>query len=182
MFISVLTMRVFLVFCCVVLLAVVHPNQSYNPFDQFGVYCKLEAYSQLISRKGCDSQYIRVKACLGTCASYAHPLDHPPYFKKVCECCKPSYKRWKVFKLKNCDSAVSPLVEVESAVKCNCSRCSWKEISTTCNLTLVKSSWNSIRRNIMHWHNLFYNRALNNLNIILVSRNLYVTRVWHGVR
>lgn len=122
-FISVSIMRVSAFCCCIVLLTLVQSIQSYNPFDKFGVYCKPEAFSQRVSRKGCDSQYIRVKACLGTCASYAHPLDHPPYFKKVCECCKPSSTRWKVFSLQNCDSGTSPLVQVESAVNCKCSGC-----------------------------------------------------------
>ena len=123
LFIPVSIMRVVAVCCCVVLLTLVQTNQSYNPFDQFGVYCKPEVYNQLVKRKGCDSQYIRVKACLGTCASYAHPLDRPPYFKKVCECCKPSSTRWKVFSLQNCDSDTSPLVQVESAVNCKCMGC-----------------------------------------------------------
>lgn len=122
-FISVSIMRGSAFCCCIVLLTLVQSIQSYNPFDKFGVYCKPEAFSQRVSRKGCDSQYIRVKACLGTCASYAHPLDHPPYFKKVCECCKPSSTRWKVFSLQNCDSGTSPLVQVESAVNCKCSGC-----------------------------------------------------------
>ncbi|KAJ7357835.1 Glycoprotein hormone beta-5, partial [Desmophyllum pertusum] len=109
--------------CCLVFLALVHTNQSYNPFDKFGVYCKPEAYNQEVSKTGCDSQYVRVKACLGTCASYAYPLDHPPYFKKFCECCKPSSTRWKVFNLPNCATGISPLVQVESAVNCKCSMC-----------------------------------------------------------
>ena len=107
----------------VVLVILLQSSQSYNPFDQFGVKCKPEAYNHRVTRKGCDSQYIRVKACLGTCASYAHPLDHPPYFKKACECCKPSTTKFKVFKLQNCVSGISPLVQVESAVNCSCMEC-----------------------------------------------------------
>lgn len=101
----------------------VQASHAYNPFDQFGVYCKPEAYRQLVKRTGCDSQYIRVKACLGTCASHAYPLDHPPYFKKMCSCCKPSSTRWKVLSLQNCGSGISPVVQVESAFNCKCSEC-----------------------------------------------------------
>lgn len=108
-------------FCALFFL--IQPSQSYNPFEHFGVYCKPEAYRQLVRKEGCDSGYIRVKACLGTCASQAYPLDHPPYFKKMCSCCRPSSTRWKAFSLQNCGSGISPFIRVESAVNCNCIEC-----------------------------------------------------------
>ena len=108
-------------FCALFFL--IQPSQSYNPFEHFGVYCKPEAYRQLVRKEGCDSGYIRVKACLGTCASQAYPLDHPPYFKKMCSCCKPSSTRWQVFSLQNCGSGISPFIHVESAVNCKCIEC-----------------------------------------------------------
>ena len=113
--------------CCVLLFVVVYSSQSNNPFDQFGVYCRPKMDNQLVNKTGCDHRYVRVKACIGTCASYTRPLDQPPYFKKVCKCCKPSAKRWKAFNLPNCTSGISPLVQVESAVNCNCSPCSWEK-------------------------------------------------------
>ena len=109
---------------CVLLFVLIHSSQSNNPFSQFGVYCKPETGRLRVNKTGCESRYVRTKACVGTCASYTHPLDHSPYFKKFCKCCKPSAKRWKVFNLQNCTSGISPLVRVESAVNCNCSACS----------------------------------------------------------
>ena len=109
--------------CCIVLLVLVDSSKSNNPFDQFGVFCKPEVVRLRVSKTGCESRYVRVKACLGTCASHTRPLDHPPYFKKFCECCKAPVKRWKMFNLPNCTSGISPLVKVESAVNCKCSAC-----------------------------------------------------------
>ena len=113
--------------CCILLFVVVHSSKSNNPFNKFGVYCKPKMDNQLLNKIGCDHRYVQVKACIGTCASYTRPLDQPPYFKKFCKCCKPSAKRWKAFNLPNCTSGISPLVQVESAVNCNCSPCSWEK-------------------------------------------------------
>ena len=112
-------------YCCVLLLALVHSSQP--TFSQFGVFCKPEVGRIQVSKTGCGSRYVRAKACVGTCASYMYPLNHPPYFKKFCKCCKPSAKRWKKFNLPNCTSGISPTVQVESAVNCKCSACTWKK-------------------------------------------------------
>lgn len=172
--------------CCVLILALVHSSQSANLFDEFGVYCKPETYSQKVSKSGCDSQYVRVKACLGTCASYAYPLDHPPYFKKFCECCKPSSTRWKVFNLPNCASGISPLVQVESAVNCKCSACTWNEkhVEKEKHSTELET-WIFVRQSLIAWLRLNRIYSINNAsklppvtpqeNVILVSRNLCVT-------
>ncbi|PFX27458.1 Regulator of G-protein signaling 11 [Stylophora pistillata] len=108
---------------CFVFLALISSNKSSNPFDKYGVYCKPETYTQRVTKSGCGSQTVRVKACLGTCASYALPQDRPPYFKKVCECCKPKETRLKAFSLPGCQSGVSPLVQIETAVHCKCQMC-----------------------------------------------------------
>lgn len=111
------------VFCCLVFLALISSSTSYNPFEKFGVYCKPETYTRPVTKSGCGSQKVRVKACLGTCASYAQPLDHSPHFKKVCECCKPSSTQMVTFNLPDCRSGISPIVQVESAVQCKCKMC-----------------------------------------------------------
>ena len=113
--------------CCILLFVLINSSQSNNPFSQFGVFCKTKMENQLVNKTGCDSRFVQVKACIGTCASYTRPLDHPPYFKEFCKCCKPSAKRWKMFNLPNCTSGISPLVQVEAAVNCSCSACSWKK-------------------------------------------------------
>lgn len=113
--------------CCILLFVLINSSQSNNPFSQFGVFCKTKMENQLVNKTGCDSRYVQVNACIGTCASYTHPLDHPPYFKKFCKCCKPLVKRWKMFNLPNCTSGISPLVQVEAAVNCNCTACSWNK-------------------------------------------------------
>lgn len=112
---------------CFVFLALISSNKSSNPFEKYGVYCKPETYTQRVTKSGCGSQNVRVKACLGTCASYALPQDRPPYFKKVCECCKPKETRLKAFSLPGCQSGVSPLVQIETAVHCKCQMCTWKK-------------------------------------------------------
>lgn len=124
-------MKVSVLCCCVLLLASLHSCQSYNPFAQFGVYCNRQVYGKQVTKKGCDSKYTEVKACLGTCASYAIPLSHPPYFKRKCECCKPSLTSVKIVSLENCDPGVSPLVQVESAENCQCHSCSWQRMRAT---------------------------------------------------
>ena len=132
--------------CCVLFLALVHSSQSKNPFDQFGVYCKPKMENHLVSKTGCDSRYVQVKVCAGTCVSYVHPLDHHPYFKKFCQCCKPSVKRWKAFYLPNCASGISSLVQVESAVNCKCSPCTWKKKLTEWKTeNLLGSLWLQVR-------------------------------------
>ena len=115
------------VFCCLVFLALISSSTSYNPFEKFGVYCKPETYTRPVTKSGCGSQKVRVKACLGTCASYTLPLDHSPHFKKVCECCKPSSTQMVTFNLPDCQSGISPIVQVESAVQCKCKMCTWKK-------------------------------------------------------
>jgi len=161
--------------CCFLFLVLVHSSQSTNPFDQFGVYCKPETFGQRVSKTGCDSKYIRVKACLGTCASYAYPLDRPPYFKKFCECCKPSATRWKVFNLPNCASGISPLVQLESAVNCKCSACTWKRTKSNTELetdNLLSSLW---YWKVSPYVQIEFIQNMIRQNVILVSRNICVT-------
>ena len=97
--------------------------QAYDPFAEFGVYCKTERFRQKINKPGCDTQKVQVQACLGTCASYSMPLEYAPYFKNVCSCCKASSTEKKTFQLQNCDPGVSPLVYVDSATGCDCQYC-----------------------------------------------------------
>lgn len=114
-------------YCCVLLVTLVHSSQSNNPFSKFGVFCKPVMGRLPVSKTGCESRSVRVKACVGTCASHTYPLNHPPYFKKFCKCCKPSATSWMTFNLLNCTSGISPSVQVESAVNCKCSVCTWKK-------------------------------------------------------
>jgi len=49
----------------------------------YNVYCKSEYYRQRVAKDGCDTDYVGVYACLGTCGSFVLPLSNPPYFDKV---------------------------------------------------------------------------------------------------
>lgn len=49
----------------------------------YKVYCKSEYYRKEVAKAGCDSDYVGVYACLGTCGSFVLPLSNPPYFEKV---------------------------------------------------------------------------------------------------
>ena len=49
----------------------------------FNVYCKSEYFRQKVEKTGCDTDYVGVYACLGTCGSYVLPLSNPPFFRKV---------------------------------------------------------------------------------------------------
>ena len=94
-----------------------------NPFDKYVVYCKAEDFRKYVSRSGCDSRYVTVRACLGTCASYALPLSYSPFFTPVCHCCKAVGKEWKNINLMNCSPGVDPLIRLESATSCGCASC-----------------------------------------------------------
>lgn len=92
-----------------------------DPFSEFHVYCKKETYKQKVTKPGCSgSEIVLVSACLGTCASYAQPLEYAPYFKKVCHCCKPTQTKWESFKLGKCSPGVSEFVKVQTVTGCAC--------------------------------------------------------------
>ncbi|KXJ29715.1 hypothetical protein AC249_AIPGENE20838 [Exaiptasia diaphana] len=61
----------------------------------FKVYCKSEYYRKQVDKSGCDTKYVGVYACLGTCGSFILPLSNPPYFSKFCQCCKATGTEWK---------------------------------------------------------------------------------------
>lgn len=85
------------------------------------VSCYARDYNHRVSRDGCTTKHVAVKACLGTCFSREIPIDFYPFFKKECDCCQPTAQEYVYVKL-TCGSS-SITVKVTSAKRCECKDC-----------------------------------------------------------
>ncbi|CAB3984335.1 Hypothetical predicted protein [Paramuricea clavata] len=83
--------------------------------------CYARDYDQDVSRGGCTTERIKVKACLGKCPSKEIPIDHYPFFWNDCKCCTPTAQTYVSVEL-NCNTG-KITVKVPSATHCACQNC-----------------------------------------------------------